>query len=243
MPILSKIGDTNPFLHVTLKQGEKVFAESDAMVMMDANLELVGRMQGGFLNSLARKIVNDESLFLQEMAANNGEGDALFAAAAPGDLEILDVGEKQYIVNDGAFVLCTEKVEMSAELQNPINALFGGTGGFVITKTKGFGQIVVAGLGTVFSIDVTPGKDVIVDNFHVVAWDSALTYKPSITTGAPKNIFKSMLQSQLTGEGIVTRFSGLGKVYICSRNPKSFADFIKGMAGKTSTQRASGSGL
>ena len=242
MAVLSKVGDTNPFLHVSMQKGDKVFAESDAMVMMDANLELVGRMQGGVVNALARRIANDESMFLQELTAPNGPGDALFAPASPGDMEILEVGGTQYIVNDGAFVLCTENVSLETKFQNPFNALFSGTGGFIISRTTGTGQVVVAGLGAIFSIDVEPGKDIIVDNFHVVAWDSRLDYKPSISTAKSGGFFQNMIESQLTGEGIVTRFSGTGKVYICSRNPKSFADFVRGM-NSPKTNKASGSGL
>lgn len=246
MPVLNKLGDTNPFLHVTLLPGDKVYAESDAMVMMEANLSLEGKMQGGFMNALARKFANDESFFLQELSAPNGQGDALFAPSAPGDIEILEVGPVQYMVNDGAFVLCTEQVQMAPEFQNPINALFGGSGGWVVTKTQGQGQLVVAGLGAIFSIDVDPAKDVIVDNYHVVAWDSRLQYTASMSTsGQKRGFFKNLLESQLTGEGIVTRFSGKGKVYICSRNPQSFAQFVQSMAspGKHSNQSSPQSGL
>jgi uncharacterized protein (AIM24 family) len=46
-----------PILVVQLQKGESLLAESDAMVVMDASLELSGEMRGGFLASLGRTMV------------------------------------------------------------------------------------------------------------------------------------------------------------------------------------------
>jgi len=40
-------GDVDPFLHISLKRGEKIYCESGAMVMMESNLDLKGKMSGG----------------------------------------------------------------------------------------------------------------------------------------------------------------------------------------------------
>jgi uncharacterized protein (AIM24 family) len=47
MPVFTVTGDVDPFLHVSMRHGEKIYCESDAMVMMESNLELKGRMSGG----------------------------------------------------------------------------------------------------------------------------------------------------------------------------------------------------
>ena len=46
MPEFSVVGNVDPFLHVSLKKGESVYAERGAMVSMDATLELKGEMRG-----------------------------------------------------------------------------------------------------------------------------------------------------------------------------------------------------
>lgn len=46
MPVFTVTGDVDPFIHVALVRDEKVYCESDAMVMMEANLELKGKMTG-----------------------------------------------------------------------------------------------------------------------------------------------------------------------------------------------------
>ncbi|MFC2503748.1 MAG: AIM24 family protein, partial [Cardiobacterium sp.] len=40
MPVFTPTGELDPFLHVSLRRGESIYCESDAMVMMEANLEL-----------------------------------------------------------------------------------------------------------------------------------------------------------------------------------------------------------
>jgi uncharacterized protein (AIM24 family) len=46
------IGQGDPFLHVKLNKGERLICESNAMVMMEDNLELRGEMRGGFFSSI-----------------------------------------------------------------------------------------------------------------------------------------------------------------------------------------------
>ncbi len=40
-------GEIDPFLHISLVRGEKIYCESNAMVMMESALELKGKMTGG----------------------------------------------------------------------------------------------------------------------------------------------------------------------------------------------------
>ena len=58
MPIFTPTGEQDPFLHVHLRRGEEIYCESDAMVMMDNTLELRGKMQGGFMSALVRRLAN-----------------------------------------------------------------------------------------------------------------------------------------------------------------------------------------
>ena len=76
MPVFSVTGDIDPFLHVSLAKGEKIYCESDAMVMMETNLELKGRMTGGLGAALMRTFANGESFFQQHVEALRGDGDA-----------------------------------------------------------------------------------------------------------------------------------------------------------------------
>lgn len=221
------IGQGDPFLHVKLNRGEKIYCESNAMVTMDATLELNAKMQGGFFSALARKLANGESFFNQYIEATGGYGETLLSPELPGDLQILNVGgSNQYIINDGAFLAATDGVNLEVKMQGIGNALFGGTGGFMTTKTSGQGQLAVSGFGTMMEMHVTPDNPMIVDNFHVVAWDQSLSYECSLSTNK-KGFLSNMVNSVTSGEGIVTKFRGNGKIYVCSRNRGSFIGWLK----------------
>ena len=230
MTVFTITGEVDPFLHVAMQQGDKIYCESGAMVMMEANLELKGRMTGGLGSALMRRFTNGESLFQQHIEAVRGDGDCLLSPALPGGMEVIEVGATQYLLNDGAFVAATSGTEMKVRTQSQGNALFAQSGGFFVMETAGKGQVVVSGFGSMFSLDVEPGKDLIIDNSHVVCWDNTLHYELSVTTSSTGSGLGGMLgnlvNSATSGEGIVLRFSGRGKVFVCSRNPASFAKLM-----------------
>lgn len=221
------VGQGDPFIHVHLKRGEKIYCESDAMVSMEPTLELTGKMQGGLLSALARKMVNEESFFTQFIEAKHGDGDALLSPQLPGDVQILSCnGAQQYMLNDSVFVAADSNVQLNVKRQGIGQALFGGTGGFFVTQTAGTGDVVVAGFGTVMELDITPTTPQIVDNFHVVAWDARLQYKLSMSTRQSSGLVGNLVNSVTSGEGVVCKFSGTGKVYVCSRNRGAFLSWL-----------------
>lgn len=192
-------GGIDPLLAVTLEKGEAILAESNAMVAMDTALSLKGKTRGGLMGSIARKFMNDETFFQQRIEADDQAGTVLLAPNLPGDVRILDVGPAQYLLSDGAFLACTE----------------------------GSGRIAVSGFGSIRELDVTPERPITVDNGHLVAWDARLSYDLSINTGKSGFLGK-LVNSQTTGEGVVLKFRGTGKVLVCSRNKGGFLDWILG---------------
>jgi uncharacterized protein (TIGR00266 family) len=227
MPAFTVTGDVDPFLHVSLAHGEKIYCESDAMVMMEAALDLRGKVSGGIGAALMRRFANGESFFQQHIEAVRGAGDCLLSPTLPGAMQVVDVGPRQYMLSDGAFVAASDGVELRVRTQNLGNALFAQSGGFFITETAGAGQVVVSGFGSISQLEVTPGRDVVIDNSHVVCWDSALRYEMSITTGGSGGFLGNLINSQTSGEGMVLRFSGQGKVLVCSRNREAFLNWTQ----------------
>jgi len=241
VPTFTNTGEIDPFLHVSLIQGEMIYCESDAMVMMEQNLDLKGKMTGGLGNAIIRTLANGESFFQQQIEAVRGDGDCLLSPVLPGALEIIDVGAKQYLLNDGAFVAATSGTEMKVRRQSLGNALFAQSGGFFVMETSGSGKVVVSGFGSMFQLEVVPGKDIIVDNSHVVCWDNTLHYEISVTTGSTGGglggLLGNMVNSFKSGEGIVLRFKGAGKIYVCSRNRDAFVEWMKKETSGTKTSR------
>ncbi len=221
----SLIGSVEPFLHCSLQQGDSIYCEANAMVMMEDNLELTGQLQGGIMQSLMRRFANDESLFQQQIRA-------------------VDVGANQYTLSDGAFVAATSSVDIRANIQRNLGgAIFGDNGGFIVMQTQGTGQLVVSGFGSLFEIEVTPNKPVIIDNGHVVCWDSRLEYNLSMSTAQNQGFLRNAINSVTSGEGMVLKFSGQGKVVLCSRNRSNYQSWIESALGTNSGGRGGESSL
>lgn len=222
MPSFTVTGDVDPFLHVSLRKGEKIFCESGAMVMMEAPLQVRGQMRGGLGRALLRRMATDESFFQQEIEAVGGDGDCLLSPALPGAIELLDVAPgASYTLSDGSFLAAESGVDLRSRLNTVGGGLFGGTGGFVIMEATGLGRLAVSGFGSIFSLDVTPDRETVIDNNHAVAWSSNLHFE----VGMPQTgggFFGSIVNSVTSGEGLVIRFRGHGKVIVCSRNHSVF---------------------
>jgi uncharacterized protein (TIGR00266 family) len=196
------------------------------MVMMEATLDLKGKMSGGLGSALMRRFANGESFFQQHIEAMRGDGDCLLSPTLPGAIQVLEIGGTSYKITDGAFVAAESGVNLNVRTQSLGAAVFGQTGGFFICEATGLGKLAVSGFGSSFVLDVEPGKDIIIDNAHVVAWDSALHHEISVTTQNSGGFLGQLVNSVTSGEGMVLKFSGRGKVIICSRNRENFASWL-----------------
>jgi uncharacterized protein (AIM24 family) len=103
------------------------------------------------------------------------------------------------------------------ERQKLDGALFGGTGGLFVMKTQGSGKMLISGYGDIVEIDLDGTEDFVVDNQHVLAWTESLSYSIEVASGTFG--FK-------TGEGLVNKFRGKGKILIQSRNVEALAQSI-----------------
>lgn len=222
------VGDNEPMLLVSMKQGETVFCESDSMVMLESNLRIDGKLRGGIFQSVMRKFTTGESLFQQEIKAVNGDGDCLLSPNIDGSLQILDVGPQQYVLSDESFLAASENIEITAKVQTNIGgALFGGTGGFVVMQTKGQGKLCVSGSGSLMIMDITPEQgEVTIDNGHVVCWDQSLSYNIGIANSQKGGFLGNVVNTMTSGENMVLKFRGSGKVVINSRNRGNFLKWL-----------------
>lgn len=207
-----------PLVRFDLQQGEKIKAESGAMVAMSEGLELTGKMDGGFLRGIARKF-SGESFFMQQVEATGADGWVLLAAATPGGIATVDIGGgRELLVQKDGYLAATTDVQVSTKMQSLTKGIFSGEGFFVV-KIFGEGTVFLSTYGSIHAIDIAAGETVLIDNGHLVAWDAAMKY--DITKGA-----KSWISSMTSGEGFACRFHGPGRVLIQTRNPQQLAGWI-----------------
>lgn len=211
-----------PIIECQLRRGERIKAESDAMVAMSATVDVEGKMEGGILKGLMRKVLAGESFFFQELAANRGDGKVLLGHPYPGGIMDVDLdGSYGLVVQKDGFLASTSGVQVDTKLQNLSQGLFAGEGLFVLNIT-GRGTVFISSYGVIHPINLENGEEFIVDNGHLVAWPDYMEY-------TIEKASSGWISSFTSGEGLVCRFRGPGVILIQTRNPSSFEGWIRSM--------------
>ena len=209
-----------PVVECYLERGESIKAESDAMISMSPTIDVEGKLDGGILAGLARKVLSGESMFFQELTARRGPGKVIFGHALPGGIMDIELdGSYGLTIQKDGFLAAEQGVDISTKVQNLSRGLFSGEGFFVLNAT-GRGTVFVSSYGVIHPINLDNGEEVIIDNGHLVAWPDYMHYK--IERAA-----SGWISSITSGEGLVCRFRGPGVVLIQTRNPGSFEGWIR----------------
>lgn len=207
-------------LFAHLGRDEAIRCESDGAVSLSPNMDVQGEMSGGVLSSFARSIFSGESFFQQILRARDGPGEATVAAKYTGDITVLDnVAGMPLLMRAGCFLAADENVQLTTQTQNLSMGLFSGNGMFIL-EAQGNGPLAFAAFGNVFKRELSEGQEILVDNGHIVAWDSSLQYKVEMANKT------SMLSSMTSGEGLMCRFRGPGGVWIQSHNADNFRGWL-----------------
>ncbi len=168
--------DAFPIIKYRLVAGERIKAESNAMIAMSANIDISGGVEGGLLRGLTRMVAG-ENFFFQYLSASRGEGEILLGHPLPGG--IIDVeldGSYGLKVQKDGFLAATEGVEVNTKMQNLMQGIFSGEGLFILNVT-GKGTVFLSSYGSIHAINLSPGEEIIVDNGHLVAWADYMNYQ------------------------------------------------------------------
>ena len=206
----------------SLGPGESLKVEPGAMVAQSRGVDMKTGMGGGgvggFLKSMMKSAFGGESFFVNTYTAGGSGGWVSLAPSAPGDIMEFDLAPgEEFFLQGGAFMACTPSVDTDTKFQGA-KSLFSREGAFFLrafTPRGVEGKVFYTSYGAIKEIDVSPNDPVVVDNGHVVAFTSGLSYNVSKVGGAGSVIFG--------GEGLVLKFNGSGKVYIQTRNMESLA--------------------
>lgn len=199
------------FATVRLKANETIKVEASAMATMDTTIAMKTRMKGGF-----GRLITGESLFINEFTAKNGPGEIGIAPGSVGDIEHLYLDNETIYLQNSGYVASSPKVELNTKWQGLVKGFFSGEGLFLI-RCSGTGDLFFSTYGAMILIDID--GEHIVDNNYIVAFTEGLDYKVE-SIGGYKSLFFS-------GEGLVTRFSGRGRLWIQTRQIPSFAKWLR----------------
>jgi len=198
------------FLTVQIPEGETLKVEASAMATMDTNLQMKTKFKGGF-----SRLLTGESIFINEYTAQGGVGEIGISPGAPGDLEHIYLNNDTVFLQNSAFVASSMNIDVATKWQGFMSGFFSGEGLFLI-KCSGKGDLWFNTFGAMIEIDVN--DDFVVDTGHIVGFTEGLEYDIS-TVGGYKSLFFS-------GEGLVCRFRGQGKVWIQTKKLGAFENWV-----------------
>jgi uncharacterized protein (TIGR00266 family) len=198
------------FLTVQIPANQTIKVEASAMATMDSNINMKTKFKGGL-----GRFLTGESLFINEFTAQNGAGEISIAPSAPGDMSHVHLDNETIYLQNTAFVASHPNLNIETKWQGLVKGFFSGENLFLI-KVSGQGDLWFNSYGGILEIDVK--DNFVVDTGHIVAFTEGLDYKIS-KVGGYKSLFFS-------GEGLVCRFSGEGKIWIQTRKPGPLISFL-----------------
>lgn len=199
-----------PAVKISLAAGESVIAEAGAMVAHSPGVAIKTEARGGIFGAATRSLLGGESFFINTFTAENGPGEIYFSPAVTGDMEILRLENHELVMSTGAFVCSSPGIIVDSKWGG-FKAMFSGEGLFFL-KASGTGELFFSSFGAIHQINLD--GEYIVDTGHIVAFETTLSYSIE-RVGGLKTLF-------LSGEGLVCRFKGQGKLFIQTRNQNSF---------------------
>jgi uncharacterized protein (TIGR00266 family) len=205
-------------LVLDLEAGESIVGEAGAMTYMSPNIEVQTRMrERGILGTIGLTILGGQSFFVNDYVATGGPGQLALGAAPVGDIQVLKLEPgKGFIVQKASYLANTDNIELDVKWEGFEKGLFGQ--GLFMIKTYGRGDLFLNTFGALDRHELGPGEELVVDNFHLVAFSDSCDYDVRKFGGWKETI--------LSGEGFVTHIRGPGEVYIQTKNLREFVDWI-----------------
>ena len=198
------------FLTVQVPAGKMLKVEASAMATMSPNMVMKTKLRGGL-----GRLLTGENIFLNEFTAQGVPGEIGIAPGPPGDLEHVRVDDQPILLQSASFVACSPDVAVDAKWQGLVKGFFSGESLFLI-RCSGRGDLWFNTYGAMFPVDVD--GTFVVDTGYMVAFTEGLQYQVS-RVGGYKSLF-------LSGEGLVCRFSGKGRVWVQTRQLNAFRAWV-----------------
>jgi uncharacterized protein (TIGR00266 family) len=215
MQVEINAGPAFAFGEITLPAGGAVRVEAGAMAMTRGDVEIATSTQGGFMKGLKRSL-GGESFFVNDFTSQRG-GVVAVAAALPGDMSLVSMnGSGALLVQSGSWIASDPGIDVDAKWGGG-KTFFSGEG-LILLRCSGAGDLLVSAYGAIRSYDLAPGEVVTLDTGHVVAFDDTVQF-----TVRKAGSWKSTL---LGGEGLVTDFTGPGRVWLQTRSSSDLVGWI-----------------
>lgn len=201
---------------IALRAGAEVKVEAGAMAAMTGDVAIETQATGGLLGGLKRSVLGGESFFVNTFRSERG-GDLSVAPKLPGDLRLLTLdGATTWMIQSGSWTASDAGVDVDAKWGGA-KTFFGGEGLFLL-RCSGAGDVLVSSYGAILERQVGAGETYVVDTGHVVAFPEGMPYQVEKAGN-----WKSAI---LGAEGLVTRFTGPGSLWLQTRSPQDLIGWL-----------------
>jgi uncharacterized protein (TIGR00266 family) len=203
---------TYSLVEIDLDEGETVVGESGAMAWMTPNLRVETSTRGGLMAGLKRSVLGGESIFQNTYTAEGGSGRVAFVPGSSGDIVPHDM-QGDLVLERGAYLASSPTVTLDSRWQG-LKGMF--SEGLFTLHVAGSGMLFFGAYGAVYEVDVD--GEYTVDSGFAVAWEPSLQYR---VTRARR------VRSFLFSDQLLIRFSGRGRLWVQSRSPQAFANWLQ----------------
>ncbi|MDN4476348.1 TIGR00266 family protein [Demequina sp. SYSU T00192] len=201
---------------ITVPPGGSVRVEAGAMAMTRGDVSMETSTRGGFMSGLKRSL-GGESFFVNDFHSGSG-GQVGVAATLPGDMaEVTLDGTGALLVQSGSWIASDPSIQVDSKWGGG-KSFFSGEG-LILLRCTGAGELLLASYGAIQGFTLAAGETLTLDTGHVVAFDDSVQF--SVRKAGS---WKSTI---LGGEGLVTDFTGPGRVWLQTRSSNDLIDWIK----------------
>lgn len=202
-------------IHIDLEAGESIVAESDAMASMAVDIDIQTKLNGNFISALLKKFLGDESFFINEYKnISNSPKRITLTQATPGNIKEMDLHNSSICLQPGAYIASTPGLQLGIRYAGL--ASFIAREGLFKLEVSGTGKLFYGAYGGIIEKQVV--GEYIVDSGYLVAYEPHLKLSLRLAGG--------IISSITSGEGIVTKVSGNGKIQLQSRSLEGLASWI-----------------
>jgi uncharacterized protein (TIGR00266 family) len=204
--------------YLALAADEEVYIERGSMASCSDGVSLSAGFGGdGIGKALVRKYLGREPMIFSRVHAAIESAWAAVAPAYPGDIEVIELGPNESLLTkDGSLLAYSRGISTGVAFSGLRTTVM--HEGMTMLTLEGPGTVVLSAYGAVENFDLEPGQSLVVDTGHIVAFGTSVTYDVGP--------LGSITRSVATGEGMVARFTGPGRVITQSRAEQNLREWL-----------------
>jgi uncharacterized protein (TIGR00266 family) len=215
-------------LQLALAPGEVVIAEAGSMVARSSNVQMEVKLNAGknagffgklkaIMIALLRKVIGGETFFVNHFSSPQG-GFVWLAPSLSGGIKHIPLQNSTMMFSAGSYLASSGDIDLKMRWGG-LRAILSKEGAFFV-EARGTGEVWVTSYGAIE--EVYCNGSYIVDNGHIVGFDSNLTFNIKSAGGG-------LLGFMASGEGLVCEFQGQGRILIQTRNTSSLVSWLTPM--------------